>query len=118
MIANLTPGQKQELAKAMAKIYAKAWSDDKFNDRLKKDTRAVLQEYGVDTILGQANMDSLVEIKAEDAASANAGDWTVQFKSGHAILVLHIPPKPDDIDEQALARNLNDTFKPMKGCCF
>ena len=118
MIANLTPGQKEKFAKAMAKIYAKAWSDSNFSDRLKKDTRAVLEEYGVCSILGKTNMDSFAEIKAEDAASANAGDWAVQFKSGHAILVLHIPPKPKDIDEQTLSKNLHDTFKPMKGCCF
>ena len=50
MVVN--PEQSQDFAKKYGQLVAKAWSDPAFRQRLMTDTRAVLQEHGIEVPKG------------------------------------------------------------------
>lgn len=78
---------KDEVAKAMQIVIAKAWMDPAFKNELIAAPRSKLAQLGV-------HYPDHYQIEFFDDPSARIGDWTTLGKNQTAVLRVPIPPAP------------------------
>jgi nitrile hydratase alpha subunit len=77
------PWEQPDAAKKFGRLVAKAWSDPAFKKRLMADTRAVLQEHGIEVPAG-------ADVKVVE----NTAD----------VVYLNLPRQPEDNLQDAMGR--------------
>lgn len=94
----------QDMAQAWSKIFAQAWSDPGFKQRLIADPKSVMQENGINTIGDHPVNVAGFKVEVRENPTAQVGAWHVVGKGADATYIIDLPAKPsDELSDEQLA---------------